>query len=121
MMLFFFSSRRRHTRWPRDWSSDVCSSDLEVFAYRDTPSGTWINVDGLHDGELLRRLGEHFGFHPLALEDVQNCAQRPKIEDYGGYHFLVMKSLHLGEELEIEQISLFLSGTYFITLQEMAG
>src|SRR5690625_7588995 len=26
--LFFFSSRRRHTRWPRDWSSDVCSSDL---------------------------------------------------------------------------------------------
>src|SRR5207253_7073314 len=26
---FFFSSRRRHTRWPRDWSSDVCSSDLE--------------------------------------------------------------------------------------------
>src|SRR5690625_7258030 len=28
MMLFFFSSRRRHTRWPRDWSSDVCSSDL---------------------------------------------------------------------------------------------
>src|SRR5437660_10093176 len=28
MYLFFFSSRRRHTRWPRDWSSDVCSSDL---------------------------------------------------------------------------------------------
>src|SRR5690625_7556260 len=26
--MFFFSSRRRHTRWPRDWSSDVCSSDL---------------------------------------------------------------------------------------------
>src|SRR5439155_9213276 len=26
--IFFFSSRRRHTRWPRDWSSDVCSSDL---------------------------------------------------------------------------------------------
>src|SRR6266508_372918 len=28
-MFFFFSSRRRHTRWPRDWSSDVCSSDLQ--------------------------------------------------------------------------------------------
>src|SRR5439155_10235288 len=27
-IFFFFSSRRRHTRWPRDWSSDVCSSDL---------------------------------------------------------------------------------------------
>src|SRR5207253_6202515 len=29
-VFFFFSSRRRHTRWPRDWSSDVCSSDLEL-------------------------------------------------------------------------------------------
>src|SRR5690625_5457629 len=31
-MRFFFSSRRRHTRWPRDWSSDVCSSDLKFFS-----------------------------------------------------------------------------------------
>src|SRR6266702_8292851 len=30
IFLFFFSSRRRHTRWPRDWSSDVCSSDLDL-------------------------------------------------------------------------------------------
>src|SRR5207253_6894109 len=29
-VFFFFSSRRRHTRWPRDWSSDVCSSDLPI-------------------------------------------------------------------------------------------
>src|SRR5690625_7588459 len=29
-VFFFFSSRRRHTRWPRDWSSDVCSSDFKV-------------------------------------------------------------------------------------------
>src|SRR5207253_3839815 len=33
---FFFSSRRRHTRWPRDWSSDVCSSDLNVVLIRVT-------------------------------------------------------------------------------------
>src|SRR5690625_1606828 len=31
-MIFFFSSRRRHTRWPRDWSSDVCSSDLVEYS-----------------------------------------------------------------------------------------
>src|SRR5439155_8741209 len=39
IFFFFFSSRRRHTRWPRDWSSDVCSSDLvalrEVLVHRD--------------------------------------------------------------------------------------
>src|SRR6266702_5664719 len=32
---FFFSSRRRHTRWPRDWSSDVCSSDLAQRGHGD--------------------------------------------------------------------------------------
>src|SRR5207253_7084872 len=31
---FFFSSRRRHTRWPRDWSSDVCSSDLDALSIK---------------------------------------------------------------------------------------
>ena len=65
-------------------------------------------------------------FHPLALEDVLNCGQRPKLEDYGKYHFLVMKSLRLGQgeekdELEVEQISFFLSGNYVITLQEVPG
>src|SRR5690625_8052191 len=34
-VIFFFSSRRRHTRWPRDWSSDVCSSDLRVHSMKD--------------------------------------------------------------------------------------
>src|SRR5690625_4601930 len=38
MPLFFFSSRRRHTRWPRDWSSDVCSSDLDIGS-GDDPAG----------------------------------------------------------------------------------
>src|SRR5690625_7195968 len=35
IVLFFFSSRRRHTRWPRDWSSDVCSSDLGISGRAD--------------------------------------------------------------------------------------
>src|SRR5690625_6825303 len=34
---FFFSSRRRHTRWPRDWSSDVCSSDLDDIRAMQVP------------------------------------------------------------------------------------
>lgn len=98
-------------------------TDIEhCFSYRDKPSVTWINIEGLHDVGLIERLGKHFGFHPLALEDVLNCGQRPKLEDYGAYHFLVMKSLYLKEEeLEVEQISFFLSGTYVITLQEVPG
>jgi magnesium transporter len=99
----------------------------EVFAFRDTPSVTWINVDGLHDVATIERLGQHFGLHPLALEDVLNCGQRPKLEDYGDVHFLIFRSLNVqklqeGEGgLESEQISFFLSGSYVITFQEVPG
>jgi magnesium transporter len=94
----------------------------ELAPYRDTPTVTWINVEGLNDVPFLEGLGKLFEFHPLALEDVLNCGQRPKLEDYGAYHFLVMKSMLLREdELEIEQISFFLSGNYVITLQEVPG
>ncbi|HEY0554899.1 MAG TPA: CorA family divalent cation transporter, partial [Thermoanaerobaculia bacterium] len=79
----------------------------ELADYRDTPTVTWINVEGLNDVPFLEGLGRLFEFHPLALEDVLNCGQRPKLEDYGKYHFLVMKSLRLGQgeekdELEVE-------------------
>jgi magnesium transporter len=93
----------------------------ELLAYRNTPTVTWINVEGLSDVPLLEWLGRSFGFHPLALEDVLNCGQRPKIEDYGSHHFIVMKSLRMAEALEIEQISFFLAGNYVITIQEIPG
>jgi magnesium transporter len=94
----------------------------ELEPYRDTPTVTWINVEGLNDVAFLEGLGNLFGFHPLTLEDVLNCGQRPKLEDYGKYHFLVMKSLLLrDDQLQIEQISFFLSGNYVITLQEVPG
>ena len=93
----------------------------ELFPYRDSPTVTWINIEGLHDVNLLEAIGKHFGFHPLTLEDVVNCGQRPKIEDYGKYHFLIMKSLLRRETLETEQISFFLGGNYVITMQEVPG
>jgi magnesium transporter len=97
-------------------------SVAELAPYRDTPTVTWINVEGLSDVPFLEGLGQLFGFHPLTLEDVLNCGQRPKLEDYGDYHFLVMKSLALQDDcLQTEQISFFLSGNYVITLQEVPG
>src|SRR5690625_6164105 len=53
-IIFFFSSRRRHTRWPRDWSSDVCSSDLVLVTEGDAGLGigaTFVHVQvGPADG-----------------------------------------------------------------------
>jgi magnesium transporter len=94
----------------------------DLFPFRDTASVTWINVEGLSDVGLLENLGEHFKLHPLSLEDVLNCGQRPKVEDYDDYQFVVLKSLHVGDPgLATEQISLFLGSNYVITLQEVPG
>jgi magnesium transporter len=94
----------------------------EVFSFRDTASVTWINVEGLADVPLLESLGRHFKLHPLSLEDILNCGQRPKVEDYDDYEFVVLKSLHLETEgLSVEQISLVFGKNYVITFQERPG
>jgi magnesium transporter len=94
----------------------------ELLPYRDSKTVTWINIEGLHDLPLIEALGRDFDIHPLTLEDVLNCGQRPKIEDYGTYHFLVFKSMFLREGgLELEQISFILGQNYVITLQEVPG
>lgn len=94
--------------------------ELEQFC--ETPTVTWINVEGLSDVGVVEKIGKMFDLHPLALEDVLNCGQRPKLEDYGAYHFLVMRSLFFKEnELQTEQISFFLAGNFVITFQEVPG
>ncbi len=94
----------------------------DLLPYRDSPHTTWIIVEGLQDVALLEALGQHFGIHVLTLEDILNCGQRPKLEDYGTYHFLVLKSLAIREGcLEIEQISFILGKNYIITFQEIPG
>ncbi len=95
----------------------------DAFAYKERESVTWINVEGLSDVELIAHLGERFGFHKLALEDVVNCGQRPKVEPYEDHEFLILRSVQLdhGTDLIGEQISLFLGAGYVVTFQEIPG
>ncbi len=93
----------------------------QCIAIKDKPTVTWINVDGLHETEKLKALGDCFGLHPLVLEDILNTDQRPKMEDYGDYLFLVFKMLHCKAESSVvlqEQISLILGATFVISFQE---
>jgi len=92
----------------------------EVFPCRDNAKVSWINVDGLTDVELIRRLGAHFHLHPLTLEDALNTHQRPKMEEYDTHTFVVLQIPYVdaGHRLVREQMSLFLGESFVITLLE---
>lgn len=83
---------------------------------------TWINVDGHGTPAVFARLGERFGLHPLALEDVLNIGQRPKVERYDTHYFVVLRTLRLlapGEAAtDEEQVALFFGADWVITVQE---
>jgi len=96
----------------------------ECFVFRDQPTVTWINVDGLHQVEILEKLGECYGFHPLMLEDILNTDQRPKMEDYGDYIYIVLKMLgqnNINHGIMTEQISLIMGSNFVISFQETEG
>ncbi len=86
--------------------------------------GTWIDVQGVHQVEVVEDLGECFNLHGLLLEDVLDTNQRPKLEDYEGHTYLVLRALrYKGEDqasVVSEQISLVLSQGLVISFQEGA-
>lgn len=92
----------------------------ELLVHLNNELVTWINIDGLGDLSVLRILGERFNLHPLALEDVLDTNQRPKVEQYDDYLFVVVQMLYLEKDKTIsaEQVSMVLGKTFLITLQE---
>jgi magnesium transporter len=78
----------------------------------------WVDVDGLADVATVRRLGEIFGLHALALEDVLNVYQRPKLEQYGEHYFIVARMPAGADPLETEQLSLFLGPNFVLDFQD---
>ena len=83
----------------------------------DEETVTWIHVTGVHDISLVEYLGKACHLHPLVTEDIVHTLQRPKVEDYGDYIFVVMRSQHPHDE----QISLVLGPGYVISFQENPG
>ena len=107
---------------------DFQEKELETletcYLFPKEPSVTWINVIGVHQVEVLEKLGNCFGVHHLALEDILNTEQRPKIEDYGEDLFIVVKLISSNEErdeIDAEQISLILRPNAVLSFQEKEG
>lgn len=96
----------------------------ECFSLRDTKTTSWINVDGLHETEVFEKIGISFNIHPLILEDVLNTTQRPKLEEFDDYLFVVVKMYSYDEEEEevkAEQVSIIIGNNYLLTFQERYG
>jgi magnesium transporter len=88
---------------------------------KDTDTIKWIDIDGIHQTATLEKLGQCYGFHPLVLEDIMATDQRPKLEDFGDYLFIVLKMINYNARnggLDIEQVSLILGRNYLISFQE---
>ena len=79
---------------------------------------TWINVTGVSKVKDLEKVGECFKIHPLVLEDILEVGQRPKVEDYDEYLYIVLNSIRSvaeDKELAAEEISLVLGPNYLLS------
>ncbi|MBC8498002.1 magnesium and cobalt transport protein CorA, partial [Candidatus Bathyarchaeota archaeon] len=70
----------------------------ECLPFKDLPTVTWFNVEGLNRTDVIEKMGRSFNLHPLLLEDIVNTGQRPKLDDYGDYLFSVFKMLQFDEQ-----------------------
>ncbi len=67
----------------------------------------------------FEELAEEFGFHHLSIEDCQNAHQRPKVEEYTGYYFIVLYEAELAgpdDRLELRELNIFLGKNYLVTV-----
>ena len=96
----------------------------DCLRFRDTSTVTWINIDGVHEADIIQTIGAHFRIHPLVLEDIMNTTQRPKLEDFGSYLYFVLRmprsEKKSGEE-KFEQISLIMGKNFIISFLEDVG
>src|SRR5262245_30784459 len=86
-----FPPRIHVFRYSAESCQELDPSPQEALSIRPDGGVLWIDVQGLGDLNLLQGLGERFGLHPLALEDVVSVTQRPKVEDYDTHLFIIAR------------------------------
>jgi magnesium transporter len=105
----------------QDYEEKIFESAGKCSQKKDPDKLTWINVDGIHDLQVIEKTGRCFELHSLLLEDVVNTDHRPKIDDYEDNLFIVLKRLWFSTEKDsviAEQISLVLGKKFVVSFQE---
>lgn len=95
----------------------------EVLPFKESPTVTWINIDGLNDAPVLDKIAQYFGIHHLVMEDIVTTNQRPKLEDMENYTYIVLRMITCNgqNEMVTEQVSLILGSNFVISFQERPG
>lgn len=96
----------------------------DVIPFLSKNSVSWINISGLHDVKLIKRVGEIFKLDSLFLEDMLNTDQMPKFDDGQNYDGFILKMLfydNLKKQISTEQLTLVLGKNYVLTIQEQRG
>jgi magnesium transporter len=97
---------------------------VDELLHHQNPAGiTWINVDGLEDEAAINRLAEVYRIHPLTVEDILNTGQRPKVEEFDTYLFIVLKAIsqEADGELVFDQVSMVITENTVLSFQELPG
>ncbi|WP_236976373.1 magnesium/cobalt transporter CorA [Membranihabitans maritimus] len=85
----------------------------------------WVNIDGIHNIDVVESIGKIFNIHPLVLEDILNTDQRPKFDIYEDYFFVSLKVVTKSDSdanvYNVEQISFILGNQYLLSFQEKSG
>jgi len=105
---------------PDHYEEKAIGALQECFPFRDRPTVTWIDIEGL-DQAVLQPLGDCYGIHPLIQEDILNTDQRPKADDMEEYIFLVLKMLDIDDRenlIKAEQVSIIFGSNFLISFQE---
>jgi len=107
----------------RSCSETVLTELAQCIVCRGKPSVTWVDIEGVHDIQAFEKIGGCFDLHPLVMEDILNTDQRPKLEDYGDYLYIVLRMLTSASEtgeIASEQVSLILGENFVLSIQEGA-
>lgn len=98
----------------------LCTS-AQVHDLRARAPRLWLDVAGLADVVTVTAIGQEFGLHPLAIEDVVHARQRAKVEEFSDHLFVVLRIVDSPSTMCLEQLSMFIGADFLITFQEHAG
>jgi magnesium transporter len=106
----------------KDFYEETELDDISAYKAKKRPNTVnWVNINGIHDMEVMESVGNEFKLDMMVMEDIVNTNHRPKADEFEDYLFVTLKTLNFSQkkkEVDVEQISLVLGTDWLLTFQE---